>query len=167
MAYIENIDKENPDAVLTVFTSRVMSIQYIFKDGFIAEFVGYKFYTNNPDHVAELLKEIKLGHPHIYQTAEKEVKSNPEDPIKALKEKMRAEILAEERIRIQSAHGRDMGSSEQDTKITPLNTADVASGMAGSDSGTASAVADFISVSGVNPAVASGLAALKTSTAKK
>jgi len=168
---IENVNQfSDPKAPieLELFKSRVSSMQYVFKDGKYAHFVDFKFYTNHPEHVAELKKEIGIGHPHIYQTAGEEKIIKDTDPMAGLKERLRAEIIAEEKAKMAAAAGstsRDMGVSAQG-KLNPLSTTDVSAGMADSIGG-GDAVGEFIAASGVNPGVAAGLAAIKASSSAK
>lgn len=167
---VQAVDSKEP-IELELFWSRIYSMQYVFKDGKYAHFVDYKFYTNHPEHVAELKKEINFGHPHLYQKAGEERVLKDTDPLAGLKERIRAEIIAEERAKMAAAAGstsREMGTTTA-VPFKPLSTTDVASGMADSVGGGGDAVTNFIAVANTNPGVAAGLAAIKAgagSTAK-
>jgi hypothetical protein len=167
---VQALDSKEP-IELELFWSRISSMQYVFKDGKYAHFVDFKFYTNHPEHVAELKKEVGYGHPHIYQKAGAEKVLKDTDPLAGLKEKIRAEIIAEEKAKMAAAAGttsREMGTTAP-VAFKPLSTTDVASGMADSVGGGADVVGEFIAAAGVNPGVAAGLAAIKAgagSTAK-
>lgn len=148
-----------------VFWARSSSIQYVFKDGKYAQFADFKFYTDHPGHIKELKEEIAAGHPSLYQEEGKESVDRDADPLAGIKAKIREEILAEEKARMAAVvnGGRDMGNTEA-TKLNPLSTSDVASGMADS---TGNAVTEFLAATNVNPAVQAGLTALASKSSKK
>lgn len=111
------------DVQLHVYKNRLPSCHYVFKDGSQATFVNHEFKTANEYEIAQLDKEVKLNHPHIYIDKANAVisKKLDADPMAALREKIRAEILAEQQP-------KDMGSNivQDGTQLKPSSTADIA-----------------------------------------
>lgn len=106
-------------------------MNYVFTNGKMAVFKHHRFATDNPSEIEQLDNEVKNGHPHItvkqdmlYLTEEME------DPMKALKNKIIADYLAQQAAFTNPEN--DMGTSSQGP-IRPMSTTDVASVAAGGD----------------------------------
>lgn len=83
-------------SVFALFKSRIASSNYLYKNGKAASFVNGRYMTDQPAEIDELMEEIKAGNPFIYiDENEKEVDSDVKDPLSALKDKLRAEMMAE------------------------------------------------------------------------
>lgn len=114
---------------LHVFKSTLPSINYIFKDGRQAVFTHGMYTTDNQKFIDELNEEIAAGHPHIVVDPDKRTMDSSElDPIANLRERLRAEILAE--MEKASDPSNDMGKSEP-AKLGAANSMDVASAAMG------------------------------------
>lgn len=148
-----------------VFYSLMPSMQMVLRDGTYIAFVSNKFLTDKEEVATELKAEIAKGMRAIYQKGDgKEVVEL--DPLSGLKERLRAEIIAEEKARMFAVSGstaRDMGTTTS-LPINPLSTADIAAGMADS---TGDAVGSFLAVSTVNPAMAEALTSIASKASKK
>lgn len=114
-----------------LFWSSMPFMNYVFSKGKMAVFRHHRFATDNPEEIAELTREINLGHPQLsikqdalYLTEEME------DPMKALKAKIIADYIAEQAKHIDPAN--DMGNSSEE-RIRPMSTTDVAAVAAGGD----------------------------------
>lgn len=124
------------DLELHVYHNYLPSCHYVFKDGSQATFVAGIYKTANPNEIEQLDKEVRLRHPHIY--IKKDVPSivsakADADPMAALREKIRAEILAES-APVQMGNNRVMDGNS----LKPASTADVAVATAGGVNGGAS-----------------------------
>jgi hypothetical protein len=120
-------------STLRVFKSTIPSINFIFGNGKPAIFQGGVFRTDIPSEISALEYEIAQGHPHIFiDPNEREVDSELLDPMKALRAKIREEILAEEaeKARLAADVTRDMGTSDQ-SAVKPASTLDIAPAAAG------------------------------------
>lgn len=93
-------------SLLSIFKSTIPSINYIFKSGKVATFrrrgddPAGQYLTNDPDEVAELGKEVKTNHPHIYiDVNDHSVEENLADPQvakeAAMYDRIRAQVIAE------------------------------------------------------------------------
>lgn len=115
-------------ATLHVFKSTLPYVNYVFTDGKVAHFMGGTYLTSSQKEIDELNKEIADGHPVIsVDSAQITVESDMLDPVKALKTKLREEILAELAIETAKAQdpNRDLGTSDQ-ARVKPSSTRDVA-----------------------------------------
>lgn len=93
-----------------LFKCSIASAKFFFKDGNVAYFVNGRYATDNENYIAELEAEIKAKHPHIFvDENEKETAQITQDPMSALKEKLRAELLAE----MEAKKTPDMGTSDK------------------------------------------------------
>lgn len=134
---------------VSIFRNRLPSCAYVFKDGSIANFVGGVYTTDDPTKAAELQdlvdgmankidtkgnevftadgKNVRVRtakHPYIYQEAGvTTIDSDQLDPLWALKQQVREQILAEMAA---SNPGRDMGEYAQ-SKLIPANSTNVPS----------------------------------------
>ena len=117
--------------VANLFMSYAPSIKYIFKDGTVANFVAYRYFTSVPEHVAELQKEIKLGHPSFYINPN-EVVVNPaeQDPMSRLRKQILTEYFTA--LMNKTNPENDLGEFLP-TKLTPASTSDIAPVAAGGD----------------------------------
>lgn len=110
------------DLQVHIYKNHLPSCHYVFKDGSSAVFVDGVFKTANPYEIEQLDKEVRLNHPHIYidRTVPSIVSAAAiADPMSALREKIRAEILAE-------SAARDMGSNQvQDGTALKPSSSDV------------------------------------------
>lgn len=128
---------DSKTVTLEVFHSRTPSMQMVLKDGTYIQFIGGKFRTNKQHEIDELKGEIARGLVYIHQISGAEQEVEEEDALAGLKARLRAEIIAEERAKMLAASGsldRDMGTSEQSTRINAASSADLAAGAARSDS---------------------------------
>lgn len=82
-------------STVNVFFARMSSCRYVFGDGSEAAFVGGRYTTDDPNKIAELNREIKLNHPHIYvDSAMVQVNSEDLDPMAVLKKRIIEEAIA-------------------------------------------------------------------------
>lgn len=122
------------DVQLHVYKNYLPSCHYVFKDGSQATFVAGEFKTANPYEIEQLDAEVRRGHPHIYIDKTKPAVVSAKldaDPMAALREKIRAEILAEQAP-------RNLGTN-QDTAsklLQPAGTDKIAAAVAGGMSAT-------------------------------
>lgn len=83
--------------ILHVFHNSLVNCRYTFKNGKDANFLGGTYATDIQSEIAELNKEVKSGHPHIYvKPDELTIDTTFVDPMEAIKAKIRAELLAEQ-----------------------------------------------------------------------
>lgn len=109
-AMIENLN--NSKQVVTesrVFRSTLPSCVYVFKAGKHANFIDGKYRTNIAHEIAELDAEIAAGHTFISSKPEELVSAV--DPMTALREKFRAELLAEQAAAAKT--NPNIGSTDQ------------------------------------------------------
>lgn len=115
------------DIQLHVYKNYLPSCHYVFKDGSQATFVAGEYKTANPYEIEQLDAEVRRGHPHIYIDKTKAIVSAKldADPMAALRDKIRAEILAE-------SAPKDMGSNVENdpTRLKPAGTDKVAAAVA-------------------------------------
>lgn len=125
--------QDAPEDLVTLFMSTLPSMKYVFKSGENAVFIQSRFFTTNPDYEAELLKEIKLGHPYIYINS-KEPKVNPkfQDPLSRLKKKHIEEFILQV-LAATNEQNKLPDSPEGSFKLTPSSTSDIAAVVAGGD----------------------------------
>jgi hypothetical protein len=124
------------DLELHIYSNRLPSCHYVFKDGSQATFVNGVYKTANPYEIEQLDKEVRAGHPHIF--IDKRVPhvisaKLDADPMAALRAQIRAEILAES-APTQMGNNRVMDGNS----LKPASTADVAVATAGGVNGGAS-----------------------------
>jgi len=101
----------------------------VFANGKPAIFVSGVYRTDIDWEIAELDKEVKSGHPHIYvDSAEATIESEMVDPMNALRAKIIAEFVASQEAATNPDN--DMGKSTQGAVI-PANSRDIASAAAG------------------------------------
>lgn len=114
----------------TLFKARIPAINYVFKNGKPAIFIRGRFSTDVQSEIDELNAEIALNHPHIYiDDTETSVESDGSDLVSGLRERLRAELIAE--MAIAGSLSNDRGASK-DGPIKPASTVDVAVLAAGS-----------------------------------
>lgn len=93
-------------SLLSIFKATIPSINYIFKNGKTATFrrrgddPAGQYLTGDPDEVAELTKEVKANHPHIYiDPSDHSVEENLADPQvakeAAMYDRIRAQVIKE------------------------------------------------------------------------
>jgi hypothetical protein len=112
-----------------IFKARIPSVNYIFKNGKPAIFVSGKFATTNKSEIDELTEEVAAGHPHIYIDAEEAtMDADLISPIDALRDKIRAELMAE--MAAATNPSNDMGSTTQEP-IKPASSQDIATASVG------------------------------------
>ena len=123
--------------VKAVFKSSLPNIQYLFKNGKSAAFIGGTYYTDVESEIKELNAEVDNRHPIIFiDPAQTQIDSNDLDPMAVLKKKFFAEFEAQRAAAVDKS--RDMGSTIQTTVLQGIaNSTSVAEAMSGSDSGTA------------------------------
>jgi hypothetical protein len=93
--------------MLSIFKSRLSSVQHVLKDGSVAAFFRRQphesaghYLTADPDKIAELTALVKKGHQHIYiDPEESEVEQSLADPAvakeQAIRDDERAKVIAE------------------------------------------------------------------------
>lgn len=131
-------------AIMQVFKSSIASVKYIFKNGKEAHFINGKFLTDIEDEIKQLRDEITSGHPHIYVDAKETEIDTEADPLAALKEKLREQLLQEiaEKQAAALDPNNDMGNTGDAVKdkltamkLNVATTRSIASAAAGSASG--------------------------------
>ena len=116
--------------MLRLYKSTMSAVNFICGNGDVITFAQGKFYTDRESHIAYLDAEIKSGHPHIFiDPLEREVASNLITPMQQLRDKIRKELLEE--LRVGPVH-MDAGKTDQNAKLMPANTRDIAQAAAGS-----------------------------------
>ena len=116
--------------MLRLYKSTMFAVNFICGNGDVITFTQSKFYTDNERHIAYLDAEIKSGHPHIFvDPLEREVASNLITPMQQLRDKIRKELIEE--MKAGPAH-KDAGNTDQNAKLMPANTRDIAQAAAGS-----------------------------------
>lgn len=82
-----------------LFLSAIQSMQFLTATAKPLTFRQGKFSTDNEEDIEALRAEIKKGNPYIREASEKETAAaavpTTADPIAALREKLRAELLTE------------------------------------------------------------------------
>lgn len=117
---------------LNVFQATMPSVNYVFGSGKVAVFIQGFYRTAVQWEIEELEREIANGHPHIHRPAKEEdrvVESALLDPMAALRAKIIAEYKAAELAATNP--DRDMGQTDQNAKLMPGNTMDVAEAATG------------------------------------
>ena len=95
-------------AEFTLFKSSIASCKYFFKNGNCAYFINGRFATDNESEIEELTAEIKAKHPTFYIDDKETVTDQViQDPVSALRAKIRAEIEAE------IMRDKDMGNTDK------------------------------------------------------
>lgn len=114
-----------------VYSCSTPSCTYFFKDGKPATFIRGRFITSNPSQIAELDHEIANNHPTISRG--EQYTPDMDDPMLALRKRIREEIIAEEleKMRTSQNPSRDLGTSEQG-KIKAQSTSDISAVTLGS-----------------------------------
>lgn len=97
--------------MLNVFKSAIKHINILMENGKQLSFHNHRYETDDAAEIAFLNKQIEAGHVHIYVddkevTVDKDVK----DPLEAIKEKVRQELLAE--MAAATRKDNDAGSTE-------------------------------------------------------
>lgn len=124
-----SITQAEEPRMLRLYKSTIPSINYIFKNGKPAIFVNGRFATDVESEIAELDKEIKERHPLIFiDSAEVEVSSVKVDPIAAMREQIRAELVAEMAKNTNPAN--QMGNTITEP-LKPASTQDIQQAAAG------------------------------------
>ena len=117
------------EQLATIFKARIPSVNYIFKNGKPAIFISGRFATPIQSEIDELKAEIEAGHPHIYIDAdEPTMDAELISPIDALREKIRAELMAE--MAAATNPSNDMGTTTQEP-LKPANSQDIAQAATG------------------------------------
>lgn len=120
--------------MLRVFKSTIPSVNYLFTNGKPAIFVNGTYRTDADWEITELEKEIALKHPHIYIDAnEREIDSELVDPMANLRHRIIQEYLAKQAAATDPDN--DMGTTDQNVKLIPTNSRDVAQAAVGAASG--------------------------------
>ncbi len=132
--------KIEPKPDYRAYKSSLQSVNFIFKDGTKAAFIGGKYLTSKKSEIDELDAEIELNHPHLFHATKEEVIELTTTPMEALRAKFFKEFQAQQASAIDKSN--DAGQYTQD-KLNPVSTSDVASAASGS--------------TGANPASAGGL----------
>lgn len=84
------------DRLVNVYYCTIESCKTITPEGEVIYFANGRYITDRASHIAYLDKEIAAGHPHIHtKPGEEQMKSSDLDPMKKIKDKLRAEVLAE------------------------------------------------------------------------
>jgi hypothetical protein len=84
-------------ATFNVYQSSLPFMQFALKDGTLLVFKGGRYYTVNPDEIAELDAEVKKGNPYISVNPDQlTVEEATLDPLFSLKQQLRDQILAEQ-----------------------------------------------------------------------
>lgn len=123
----EQATQTKPQAV--TFYSNHPHCQYIFKSGQPAWFIDHLFKTSDPAKIAELQAEITAGHPSIRLAGAEENTEHVLDEFDitgGLKERIRRQIIEEEKAKIRAASdkSRDMGTYQAPTTINPVSSND-------------------------------------------
>jgi len=117
------------EKIAKVFKATLPSVNYIFRNGKPAIFINSRFATAIQTEIDELEAEIAAGHPHLFiDEAEKTIDAKLIQPMEALREKLRAEIMAEMAKAVDPTN--DMGTSEQGP-LKPANSQDIATAAEG------------------------------------
>jgi hypothetical protein len=110
------------------FKSSMNSVQYVFKDGTRCWFIDGLYKTSNPKKIAELQAEVEAGHPIISLAKEDEGQSvlDENDIVGSFRERIRREIIEEEKAKMRAAtdKSRDMGTSDTTTPLKPTSSND-------------------------------------------
>lgn len=127
------------------FKATYPSINYIFRDGQPAVFIGGKFATSNPMHIVELRHEIKGRHPHIVEMTPEEMKVQVlpgQDLMAGLKAKFFAEFMEEQKRQLARLVNEPQVSISAPVPLMPASSTSIASATAGgSGSGLAAQLA--------------------------
>lgn len=116
---------------LHVFHSTTKYMQTVTPTGRKILFIGGVFYTKHPEEIEFLNAMCNDSERGIYVVAsEKTIAEADRDPMTALRNKLRTEILAEMQAQINPSN--DRGFSEQG-RLNPANTRDSAAVAAGGD----------------------------------
>lgn len=156
-----DVNNEQP-VMLSIFKSRLSSVQHVLKDGSVAAFFRRQphesaghFLTADPDKIAELTELVRKGHQHIYiDPEEKEVSEKLSDPAvareQAIRDDERARVIAElgdpnqpralstlVAADINLVPKKDLGSTDMATKLAGIgNSTTIASGAVESNAPT-------------------------------
>lgn len=113
------------EVMLHVYHNRLPSCNYVFKDGSAAPFKDGVYRTAVATEIVELDNEVKRNHPHIYINKEAAVVSDKlVDPMAALKDKLKKEILAEQEREANKDFGSNLQPGEQ--RLNASNSKDMA-----------------------------------------
>lgn len=119
-------------AIVNQYHSTVPSMRYVFRSGVLGHFTGGKFRTTDADQIAELDKEIKLGHPFIYTRPEtKVIDTANDDPMIGLKKKWLEEYLAEQKKTAANIDAGDADYGKTDTTVKAANSNTTQAAIAG------------------------------------
>ncbi len=89
---------KNPVLVNLYFSSK-SSMAFVFSDGSIAPFLNGRFYTKDAKQIEELNKAVSDKNPLIFIKPDQlQIEESGLDPVVALREKIRAELLEEMRV---------------------------------------------------------------------
>jgi hypothetical protein len=124
--------------ISAIFKSTFPSMNYVFKNGMTAVFIGGKYVTDNLELAHELMQEVKeIGktkskHPYIYVDEEEmEIDSEALTPIEIIKQEAYAQAMAD----IKRAMANEPSISDQGKfSDSVANTTNIA-GASASDSG--------------------------------
>lgn len=82
--------------LVNLFYSVKPSMNYVFKDGSMAHFVGGRYFTKDEAKTKELDAEIAAMNPFLFRKQEElQVEQEMLDPVAKLRATLRAELLAE------------------------------------------------------------------------
>lgn len=117
--------------MLRVYKSTMPSMSVILANGKPCIFVNGYYRTDNPMEIGTLDSEVKAGHPHIFiDPNEVEVDSTLVDPMAALRHKIIEEYKASQEVAAGDPN-RDMGTSDQTTRLNVSTSKDIADAAAG------------------------------------
>lgn len=111
---------------LTVFKSRIPSVNYIMPNGKPLIFQAGQYLTDDIKEIEHLKAEIKAGHAHIFQESAPEaqtIQSDMLDPMAALKAKFFAEFQAQQQSALDPKS--DKGTTTQ-VPLKPASSKDIA-----------------------------------------
>lgn len=122
------------DLGIVGFRATYPSINYIFRDGQPAVFIGGKFATSNPMQILELRHEIKSGHPHIVEMTAEEMKVQVlpgQDLMAGLKAKFFAEFLEDQKKQLSRLVNEPQVSVSAPVPLMPASSTSIAASAAG------------------------------------
>jgi hypothetical protein len=123
-------------AIQKLYKGTIPYFNYLFANGKPAIFLDGRFSTDVEDEIKQLDAEVASKHPFIYiDVQESEFDTTKQDPMTLLRDKFRAELLAEQAAASNPA--RDMGTSLSEKLIGIATTANINAAAAGSSSGGA------------------------------
>jgi hypothetical protein len=125
-------EQQQKPKVKKLYKSTAPSIKYIFKNGNVAIFIRGCYATSDETEIKELDADLAYIQEIYFDEKEPIMTPEREDPIAALKARLREEILAEEAAKIAKATNpeNDFGNYESG-KVNAASTSDIAPVAAG------------------------------------